>query len=128
MSIEHILKEAKETRAPYPKTFEKLKDAGVASYSVSWDKGYKATYEGTFGEWEESPPEDVHTYTISSTFSKDLVKKAIIDHAHKKTGYGDFLEDLSKAGVSHYHVDMEARTVTYYDASKKHSHEESVPS
>lgn len=126
-NIEQIVNQAKKDQWPYPKTFDALKEAGVVSYAVHFSQVYKAEYKGTFGSWFESAPEGYHPISVSSEFSGEGVKTAIIRHMEKKTSYVECIQELGRAGVSHYLVDMNARTVTYFNPSESESQVENVP-
>jgi DNA-binding MarR family transcriptional regulator/uncharacterized protein YbcV (DUF1398 family) len=126
--IADILKQAKEGRWPYPKTFQLLKQAGVHSYKVKWGEGYEGIYHGTFGEWLEPAPSDFKPVKkMEIAFSQQRLKESIERHQRGETNFVTLLVELAEAGVSHYVVDMDKRTVKYFDAEEKHSYEEKVP-
>lgn len=125
--INTILKEAKKEQKPYPQTFLALKEAGVTEYTVAWQADYEAVYKGNFGECHEAAPAGFMPVTIASDFSLEAAKQAVRNVQQKKTNYVEFLAEIGAAGVSHYRVDMQKRTVTYYDPSEKFSYMEVVP-
>lgn len=127
MNLEQLLATSKKERWPYPKTFEAMKALGMESYEVYFAQDYKTVYKGSFGEWIEGAPEGYHPIAVASTFSAAAVKAAIVHHGQKKTDYIGFLEEIGRAGSSHYHVDMATRAVTYYNPTETGSHVESVP-
>jgi uncharacterized protein YbcV (DUF1398 family) len=126
-NITAILKEAKEKQRPYPQTFAALRDAGVSSYRVSWQDAYDSLYSGSFGTYCEPVPTGFVVTSIADTFSLDAAKAAIREHQQKKTNFVTLLSYLARAGVSHYVVDMHARTVTYYNPSETYYFVEHVP-
>jgi DNA-binding MarR family transcriptional regulator/uncharacterized protein YbcV (DUF1398 family) len=126
--INAILNQAKQERWPYPRTFQTLKDAGVEHYRVSWLEGWQASYEGNFGSATEEAPKEFQQPSISSSFVAKEVKEALIRHMEKKTSYWEWLVETAAAGASHYVVNMEQHTVTYFDPEEKHSLVERVPS
>ena len=126
-TIANILKNAKDHKWAYPKTFQLLKEAGVESYRVSWGKEYVGIYLGTFGEWRESAPKGFHPISASFGFCEESVKKAITKHQQGKTTFVQVLEELFKAGVTHYYVDMDKKAITYFDSQEDHSYQEHIP-
>lgn len=127
-TIENILQEAKDQRWPYPKTFEALKKTGVDAYSVRFARGpFDATYQGTFGTWQESPPQGYQTLETANHFSQEGIKNAIIKHMQEKNSYLNFLTEIAAQGASHYTVDITKRTVTYFNPDETQFHEENVP-
>jgi hypothetical protein len=127
-TIADTLKQAKENRWPYPKTFQLLKEAGVTSYRVKWGEKYEGVYQGTFGEWKEPPPRGFKPIKRGKTaFSAQGVKNALNRHQRGETDFVTLLDELAEAGVSHYVVDMDKRMITYYDAQEKEYCQERVP-
>lgn len=124
--LQAILTHAKKTKQPYPITFNQLKEAGVHLYEVYLDS-YKNIYKGTFGEWSELPPEGFSSQIISPIFNETEISRSIKSHQAGETTFIECLSELAKAGVSHYRVQMDARTVTYYDAREENSLQEHVP-
>lgn len=125
-TIEKILKQGKENKWPYPKTFQLLKDAGVTTYEV-WLANYDNSYKGTFGEWKETPPKGYQPLIVSEVFCQDSIADAICRHQQGETTFVEVMKELALAGVSHYRVDMGQRTVTYFDRNEKNQHQERVP-
>lgn len=125
--LESILSNAKNNQWTYPKTFQTLADAGVASYTVSFIGSFNALYEGTFGIWNEPAPTGYVSPVLGDEFSTEGVKMALRRHMAGETNYIEFLADLAAQGVSHYRVDMGNRTVTYFNDDETHSHQENVP-
>jgi DNA-binding MarR family transcriptional regulator len=127
-TIAHILKEAKDNRWPYPRTFEALKKAGVESYRVSWANGhYYGLYKGSFGEFKETAPEGFKSVPIATMACPEDTQNAIVRHQQKKTSFVELLAEIAKAGISHYDVDIQQRTVRYYDLNNALIREEHVP-
>lgn len=123
-----ILKEAKEQQKPYPQTFETLKNAGVTEYNVSWeDNNYKAVYSGNFGTVQEPAPVGFEPVIVAKYCDLEAAKQALREVQQKKITYVDWVTKMAAAGISHYHVDMNQRTVTYYNPSETESFTEQVP-
>lgn len=125
--LKRILKEATEQRWPYPKTFEALKAAGLVAYEVQFVKHYRAFFIADSCYFEEGHLEGYIPPQVEASFHVEGLKKAIMHHATERTAYSDFLTEAAKNGVSHYNVDMKARTVTYFNADQTLSHQEQVP-
>ncbi|CRX38009.1 DUF1398 family protein [Estrella lausannensis] len=125
--LKKVLQESKENKWPYPKTFEAIKNAGVTSYTVHFEGYYSSTYTGSFGSYEEKGMEGYQPLTASKSFSQEGLRQAVIDHAVKQSHYLDFLKDATDSGATHYVVDMDKRTVTYYNLDESASYQEHVP-
>lgn len=126
-TVKEILQEAKENKWPYPKTFEMLKNAGVKEYNVRFIEKFDACYKGDFGVLQEPVPAGYVMLLVVGNFSQDAVKTALKNHIAGKRNYVEFLSDIASAGVTHYKVSMQDRTVTYYDENENHFHQENVP-
>lgn len=126
-NLQKILQESKENKWPYPKTFEALIKAGVRSYTVRFNQRYEATYSGSFGTYQESSLESYRPLTPSLTFSKAGMRQAVVTHIEKRTSFLDFLKDAASAGATHYTVDMQKRTISYYNADESSCYQEIVP-
>ena len=127
-SIETILKQAQEKRWPYPQTFQALKEAGVETYTVRWGEDYYAEYIGSFGVWTHHGLQGWTPLLTAPVFSENDLKASLIKHQQGKSDYVSFLKEASAAGVTHYRVEMDKRTVSYYDREERHSYVEKVPS
>jgi len=125
-SLSTIIYASKKDRWSYPKTFQALVDAGVASYEVKLDK-YQAEYRGNFGSWFEPAPEGLSNLTINTEFDKNAFINGLKDHIAGKTTYVQWLAHSAKAGVARYVVNMADRTVTYYGINSNDFHVEHVP-
>lgn len=126
--ITDILKHAKETKQPYPKTFEALKEAGVISYEVRFKERYDGKYTCTFGQYQEPQLPNFTPVKVAPNFSKEEVARVIKRHIEEKTDFAtELLHELGAAGVSHYKVDMKDRTVIYYDENERNSLKEAIP-
>ncbi len=125
-NLETIIMHAKKTKQPYPITFQQLKEAGVEMYEIYLET-YENAYRGTFGTWSENPPEGYSPLAIADRFSRDEVIVSLRRHQAGQTTFIEWLYEMAQAGVSHYRVFMDKRTVAYYDASESNIHEEFVP-
>jgi uncharacterized protein YbcV (DUF1398 family) len=126
-TIKNILIHSKENKWPFPKTFNLLKEAGLQNYTVYFADTYKSIYEGTFGTFDDESLDSYTPLTTAQEFSKEDLKNALIHHIANNTHYLDFLKEAARCGVSHYRVDMDARTVTYYNPDESKSNVEVVP-
>jgi uncharacterized protein YbcV (DUF1398 family) len=126
-NIEQLLQESKTNKWPYPKTFDTLKALGVTSYTISFADKYSAIYSGSFGTYQEKTPPGYHAMHIADTFSADDVKIAIMRNMQKITNYIEFLEEIAKAGSSHYTVDMASRSIKYFNNDESQFNQENVP-
>lgn len=125
-NLEKILKHAKDTKQSYPMTFHQLKEAGVEVYEIHLET-YKNIYRGSFGTWSENPPEGYSALMIADSFSRDEVMTSLRRHQSGQTSFMEWLSEMAQAGVSHYRVDMDKKTVFYYDVAESNVHEEMVP-
>jgi uncharacterized protein YbcV (DUF1398 family) len=125
--IEAIVNRSHQGVVSYPEAFEALKTAGVERYSCELTHRYTSVYEGTFGKWEQNDIEDYQPLKTSEIFCAQMIKEAIMNRAHGKTSFVEFLQDIAQAGVSHYAVDMKTRELKYYNPSEAQYHSEIVP-
>ena len=125
-NIESTLKGAKKAEWSYPRLFEALKQAGVSSYEVFLES-YDAIYQGNFESWKEPAPEGFKPLIIAKVFNKEAVLKALKERQNNLTSFVTFLEDMAKAGVKHYQVDMAQAKVTYYGENDQDYYSEFVP-
>lgn len=126
-TIKEILINSKENKWPFPKTFQMLKDEGLQRYTIYFSDSYESIYEGSFGTFREESLQGYTPLETSQEFSAEDFKNALMYHIKNNTHYLDFLKDAARCGVSHYRVDMDARTVTYYNPDESQSHIEVVP-
>jgi uncharacterized protein YbcV (DUF1398 family) len=126
-TIAQILKQAKENKWPYPKTFQLLKEGGVTSYRVLWGETYQGLYKGTFGEWLEPAPKGYRPVSGTFAFNKEKIKECIQRHQKGQTTFVEWLEEIFKVGVTHYVVDIGKRSVTYYSVEENQSYVDKVP-
>jgi uncharacterized protein YbcV (DUF1398 family) len=61
------------------------------------------------------------SFDINATFSELFLKKALESRRLKKTSYSEFLQQIAKAGVISYQVDMRTNTVTYSGNGQSYS-------
>lgn len=125
--LEAIIKTARIDQWPYPKTFEMLKRAGVASYTVHFTDEYNATYLGSFGTWKEATPSGYKRLQTAKQFSEEGVKASLSRHIENQTTYSQLLAELAENGVSHYKVEIAERTVTYFSDDEMQFHQQNVP-
>ncbi|APC91383.1 MULTISPECIES: DUF1398 family protein [Francisella] len=126
--IDSIKKCALEEQWPFPKTFDALKDAGVKNYSVSWTNGYKSGFTLKSGDIiMEETPTWFKELEVNLIYSELNAKHALKIHQEGKTSYPEWVYEMAKAGVGNYIVNMEDRTVIYYNLDNSKSFVEKVP-
>jgi DNA-binding MarR family transcriptional regulator len=125
--ILNILNEAWDNKWPYPKTFQVLKEAGLRKYSVRFTDTYQSQFIGEFGEFKKDALEGYAPVKAASKFDAVGIKNAIINHVKESTHYHDFLRDVAAHGCTHYKVDMNDRSVKYYNHDESECHVEHVP-
>lgn len=125
--IEAIQQEAQIHQWPFPKIFEALKAAGIMSYTITLTDHYHAIFKGSFGIIEQNGLENYKSLSASKAFSSIAVREAIVNHMAGKTDYERFLDDIAKAGVSHYTVNMQTREIRYFNPDETQYHQEIVP-
>jgi len=125
--INDILKQGKDGKIPFPKTFALLKQNGVLSYEVKFINSYSATYYTNYGLFYETPPNEYKSLQLSGKFTKEAIKNSIINHIQNKTHFVDFLADIAKCDCSHYVVLMDKNLVRYCSSDGKDYYEEPVP-
>jgi uncharacterized protein YbcV (DUF1398 family) len=123
--VHGIGERSKRERWPFPKTFEALKGARVASYRFD-----VATCETKFlgdqGESLREPLPGSEPVEIAPTLNAAAVVAAIKRHMLERTPFLDFRRETALAGVSHWEVDMRERTCTYFGRDGG-THVEQVP-
>ena len=92
------LKQAKDKKWPYPKTFQILKEAGVQTYKVTWGEKYEGIYHGTFGEWLEPAPSGyIPVKKRGATFSKQKVQEILQRHQRGETTFITVLAGIGRS-------------------------------
>lgn len=124
--IIEIMTMAKREHWAFPKTFNMLKNSGVLSYSVSWLNGYHANISTTLGESiTETNPEWFTQPNINAVYSEANAQYALRIHQEGKTTFLEWI--MANAGVANYIVNIDDRTVRYYNREQTKSFVESVP-
>ena len=114
--IEQIVTEGKAEQWPYLNTFNALKDAGVHSYETDV-ASHSIVYYGHTESYTEPTPANFARLKPSQAFDKPALKLAIERNQTKQTDFAGFLDEIARAGVNRYQVDMNARTVSYLGRS-----------
>jgi uncharacterized protein YbcV (DUF1398 family) len=122
--VEDVIELTRREHWPYPIVFNMLIEAGVTHYETHVAL-FETVYSGEGGELTERGPKNFKAVPAAA-FSVDELKRAIVRNQRRETDYPQFLKDIAAAGVHTYHVDMEARTVTYRGGQGE-THVESVP-
>jgi uncharacterized protein YbcV (DUF1398 family) len=113
--VREIFTMSKQEKWAYPKIFEALKDAGVEDYETDVAT-HDVVYHGSGDAIPEPPPPEFTPLNPSASFDARRVKLAI-ERNKAKPDYMVFLEDMARAGVVRYRVDMSARDVRYFGAA-----------
>jgi uncharacterized protein YbcV (DUF1398 family) len=108
----------------YPQLFEALKKAGVSSYETNVAI-HSIHYYGVDGDFIQEIPSEV--LSISKEFNQEALIKAIRRSQAKETDYQTFLKEIAQAGVPHYKVNMQERTVSYFGCDPTRKYVEKVP-
>jgi uncharacterized protein YbcV (DUF1398 family) len=122
--VEEIFTMSKQEKWAYPKIFEALKDAGVEYYETDVAT-HDIVYHGSGDAIPELPPPEFTPLSPSASFDARGVKLAI-ERNKAKRDYLVFLEEIARAGVVRYRVDMPARDVSYFGAAGQ-AYVEKVP-
>jgi uncharacterized protein YbcV (DUF1398 family) len=122
--VREIFTMSKQEKWAYPKIFEALKDAGVEYYETDVAT-HDIVYHGSGDALPEPPPPEFTPLNPSVTFDAREVKLAI-ERNKARPDYMVFLEDIARAGVARYRVDMSARDVRYFGAADQ-AYVERVP-
>jgi uncharacterized protein YbcV (DUF1398 family) len=109
--VEEIFTKSKQEKWPYPKIFDALKEAGVEYYETDVAR-HGIVYHGSGDTIPEPPPPGFTLLKPSANFDAAGVKLAI-ERNRTKPDYMVFLEEIARAGVVRYRVDMSARAVSY---------------
>jgi uncharacterized protein YbcV (DUF1398 family) len=109
--VEEVFTKSKQEKWPYPKIFDALKEAGVEFYETDVST-HGIVYHGSVGSIPEPPPPGFTPLKPSARFDAAEVKLAI-ERNKIKPDYLVFLEEIARAGVVRYRVDMGERTVSY---------------
>lgn len=121
--INNIYKEASERKWHFTRLFSTLKKAGLKKYTVELDR-LKTTYFWKDGLWAKDAEGD---FRIKGEFTVKAIQDAIAVHNEKKTSYIDFVKDITKKGCTHYVVDFDQKTVTYFGKNSSDKYVEKVP-
>jgi uncharacterized protein YbcV (DUF1398 family) len=109
--VEGIFTKSKQEKWPYPKIFDALKNAGVEYYETEVAT-HGIVYHGLGASIHEPPPPEFTPLKVSANFDAVGVKLAI-ERNKTKPDYLVFLQEIARAGVVRYRVDMNARAVSY---------------
>ena len=122
--VEEIFTKSKQEKWSYPKIFDALKDAGVEYYETEVAT-HDIVYHGSGYSISEPPPPGFTPLRVSANFDAAGVKLAI---ERNKTKPDDmvFLQEIARAGVVPYRVDMSARAVSYLGSTSQ-AYVEPVP-
>jgi uncharacterized protein YbcV (DUF1398 family) len=110
--VEEIFTMSKQEQWAYPKIFDARKDAGVEYYETDVAT-HGIVYHGSGEAIPEPPPPGFTPLKPSASFNARGVKLAI-ERNKTKPDYLVFLEEIARAGVVRYRVDMSARDVSYF--------------
>jgi uncharacterized protein YbcV (DUF1398 family) len=122
--VEEIFTKSKQEKWPYPKIFDALKDAGVEYYETEVAT-HGIVYHGSGDSIHEPPPPGFTPLKVSAGFDAAGVKFAI-EQNKTKPDYLAFLQEIARAGVGRYRVDMSARAVSYLGGASQ-AYVEPVP-
>jgi uncharacterized protein YbcV (DUF1398 family) len=123
--VEEIFTKGKQEQWPYPQIFDALKAAGVEFYETDVAT-HNIVYHGSGESLQEPPPPGFGPLKPGAHFDAGGVKLAIQRNQSKQTDYMAFLQEIARAGVIRYRVDMAARTVSYFGGSGE-AYVEKVP-
>ncbi len=124
--IVEISKVSKAEKWPFPKTFNALAEAGVEFYDVDLRKG-SITYHGNGFQMTENDVPDLKNPPPCGEYNLEGLKEAIHIHQVKRTPYSEVMKEVVKAGISHYRVDILARTCTYFGKNSGETYAENIP-
>src|SRR5262245_22840993 len=110
--VAEIAGQSKREKWPFPRTFEALKAAGVASYRFdvpSCETLFRDPQGSAVAEGIASAPR----VEVAPALDPAAVAAAIRRHITEQTPFLDFRGEAARAGVLFWEVDMSRRTVTY---------------
>jgi len=126
--VNKIIEQAQVEQWPYPLVFDKLRDAGVINYEVTWKDGhYSFQYNLANATHPHPNPEEMGFIECSMSFSTALAKKAMTELQKGAMTYVEWVHAMAAAGITSYCVNMKDRTVTYYNHDRTESFVEQVP-
>lgn len=117
-TIDELGKKALAENWSYPQLFDALKNAGVTSYETNVPE-HLIVYKVGDEEIEAPIPKDWQSLDVAPELDESGVKEAIAQSGRREISYPEFLAEIATSGVSHYVVDMAARTITYVGADGK---------
>jgi uncharacterized protein YbcV (DUF1398 family) len=123
--VEAIFTMSKQEKWAYPKIFDALKDTGVGYYETEVAT-HDIAYHGSGDAIPEPPPPEFTPLQPSASFDARGVQLAI-ERNKTKPDYMVFLEEIARAGVVRYRVDMSARGVSYFGAARQAYVEKAPP-
>src|SRR5580692_5926815 len=109
--VEEIFTKSKQEKWSYPRIFDALKNAGVEYYETEVAT-HGIIYHGLGDSISEPPPPGFIPLKVSPTLDAAGVKLAI-ERNKIQPDYMVFLQEIARAGVVRYRVDMSARAVSY---------------
>jgi uncharacterized protein YbcV (DUF1398 family) len=117
---------SKNEKWSYPKTFEKLRELGIAYYDVNL-LAKEIVYHNKDESFKEKDIPSFQNLPSVGQFDEQAIKEAIKRHQKGETSYAEVMRELMQVGVTHYRVDMHARTCTYFGKNSNEIHIEHVP-
>ena len=124
--IKEIAKVSKAEKWPFPKILTAWKEAGVEEYAVDLSRG-TITYYSNGSELTDGDVPALKNLPDCGRFDPNALKEAIHVHQVKRTSYTEVIQEIVKAGVAHYRVDVIARTCTYFGKNPGEEHVETFP-
>lgn len=121
-SLSEVIELGKSGKIPYPKLVDLLAEAEVKNY-VTDVATRRITYFGLETPFVEQSPGS--PLQIADDFNEKEVINAIKRTQKRETTYPQFLEEIAKAGIYKYEVDLIKREITYI--SKKGQYKELIP-
>ncbi|REE78695.1 uncharacterized protein YbcV (DUF1398 family) [Paenibacillus taihuensis] len=127
--VKRISKVSKQEKWPYPRTFQELQDAGVASYRTCIADN-QTVFMGEAGSSSYEEPNDksaASSLEVAEQFQSDAVRRGLAHHKQHRTPFTDFIKDMADAGVHYYEVNMKERTINYTSGRPGESYVEAIP-
>ncbi|WP_127582155.1 DUF1398 family protein [Paenibacillus koleovorans] len=126
--VKQISENSKREKWPYPRTFQAFREAGVVSYRNMLADHTTVFFGGDGTSYEEMAPEGAGPgLAVADMYDGEAVRRDLAHHQQHRTPYVEFVQDMARAGVRYYEVNMERRVVIYTSGRAGESYTEDVP-
>jgi len=105
-----------KTGADFPNYIKEIKELGVEGFVFWVVDGKEIFYSKNSNIQSASKYEEL---PISTNVNSEIFKVELLAHQQGKTNFEEFVQMCANTGITHWKVDLEIFTCTYFDAKNK---------